>query len=245
VTLAATLVLLLAIALLTGDNRWPEKLGVGGSVHAMTTEPNAGSSTVSERPQDRAQIMLEARIVENQGDDYVDWSPEALRKASRGDLSQLFLSDLGPIDASAGIDAMLLDLERRGILEVLSAPRVMTLDRETAAIQSGTQVPVRTVTDGEATIQYVNATLRLQMQPHLRSDGSIELRVEIQKRYLLDQAGAISDGNSPIQTTEASSSMVVADGGTIALAGMNEQKGQGVDGGKRLVLFVTARVMTP
>ena len=47
----------------------------------------------------------------------------------------------------------------------MSAPKVATLNNEQATIQSGLQIPIQTVANNTVTVQFVNATLRLDVTP--------------------------------------------------------------------------------
>lgn len=191
---------------------------------------------------DTAQIVVEAFIVEVQRPVF-DSGYEAVAAAARGQSA-----DLLPTASGATLAERLATAEESGALTILAAPSFIVRSGERAFVQSGLQIPVQTVTDNTVTVQFVNATLRLEVAPQLRETGEISLHVSAQKRFpdlttVLQKAPA-----SPIQTTELATTLTVADGGTALLGGIFETRGAAQDAakqarGKELVVLVTPRVL--
>lgn len=191
---------------------------------------------------DAAQIVVEAFIVEVQRPVF-DTGYEAVAAAARGQSA-----DLLPTGTGATLAERLKAAEESGALTILAAPRFIVGSGERAYAQSGLQIPVQTVTDNTITVQFVNATLRLEVSPQLRETGEISLHVSAQKRFpdlttVLEKAPA-----SPIQTTELATTLTVADGGSALLGGIFETRGAAQDGanqapGKELVVLVTPRIL--
>jgi type IV pilus assembly protein PilQ len=69
-------------------------------------------------------------------------------------------------------------------------------------------------------VQYVNATLRLQVVPHVTAEGTIIMAVDISKRE--PQLAFVQQGaaNAPISTKDATTQLIVRDGGTAVIGGI-------------------------
>jgi type IV pilus assembly protein PilQ len=127
---------------------------------------------------------------------------------------------LGNILDTFTLNARLQVAESEGLINVLSAPKVVTLNNNAAEIQSGTQIPIQTSANNTTSVQFVNATLRLQVTPHVTAEGTVMLDINVQKReplFALQVAGAPS---APISTKEAKTRVIVRDGGTTVIGGI-------------------------
>lgn len=138
-----------------------------------------------------------------------------------GDNGFLNLS-LGNVLNSFTLDAQLLAAENEGLINVVSAPSIMTISNERATIQSGVQVPLQTVANNTVTTQFVNATLQLSVEPQVTAEGTIQMQIQVQKRE--PQTGIIIPGatNAPIATRDATTTVIVRDGGTAVIGGIYE-----------------------
>ncbi|MGD2115547.1 MAG: type IV pilus secretin PilQ [Acidobacteriota bacterium] len=120
------------------------------------------------------------------------------------------------------LDAVLNAAEEDGLVNILSTPKVATLNNHQATIQSGVQVPIQTVANNTVTVQFVNATLRLEVTPQITADGTVVMDIRIQKREV--QTAFLLPGatNAPISTKEAQTQVLVRDGGTAVIGGIYE-----------------------
>jgi len=127
---------------------------------------------------------------------------------------------LGNILNTFQLDAVLNAAEQDGLVNILSTPKVTTLNNHQAVIQSGIQVPIQTVANNTVTVQYVNATLRLEVTPQITADGTVVMDLRIQKREV--QTAFVLPGatNAPIATREAETQVLVRDGGTAVIGGI-------------------------
>src|SRR4029077_4140235 len=89
-----------------------------------------------------------------------------------------------------------------------------------AEIQSGLQIPVQTIANSTVTVQYVNATLRLDVTPQVTAEGTVLMTINISKRE--PQLAFLVPGatNAPIATKDAKTRLVVRDGGTAVIGGI-------------------------
>ncbi|MEE8368489.1 MAG: secretin N-terminal domain-containing protein, partial [Thermoanaerobaculia bacterium] len=92
---------------------------------------------------------------------------------STGGANGILSLSLGNVLNSFTLDAVLTAAESEGLINVLSAPRVTTLNNQPASIQSGLQIPIQTVANNTVSVQFVNATLRLQVTPHVTAEGTV------------------------------------------------------------------------
>jgi len=127
---------------------------------------------------------------------------------------------LGNVTNSLKINAQLQAAETEGLINVLSAPKIATLNNERAEIQSGLQIPIQTVANNTVSVQFVNATLRLSVTPHVTAEGTVLMEIEIQKREPQLAFAVAGAQNAPIDTKEARTRVIVRDGGTTVIGGI-------------------------
>ena len=86
--------------------------------------------------------------------------------AAVGPTSGLSLVNMG---ANYRLDAVLTAAESRGLLKILSRPRVITQNNIQAVVRQGVQIPVVTAAQlgGPPTVTYVQAFLRLTVTPQI------------------------------------------------------------------------------
>jgi type IV pilus assembly protein PilQ len=127
---------------------------------------------------------------------------------------------LGNVTGSFNIDMVLAAAESEGLINILSAPKIATLNNETASIQSGLQIPIQTISNNTVSVQFVNATLRLEVTPHVTAEGTVLMDIDIQKREPQLAFAVVGASNAPISTKDASTRVIVRDGGTTVIGGI-------------------------
>ena len=181
------------------------------------------------------QIMIEARIVEANVDYErglgVRWGGSLAGGRLKGaeEASPLFV-DLGLENPKPGIgfgllgDGRLLDLElsameKSGNGEIISQPKVMTADKETARILKGSEVPYQeSGANGSTSTTFREASLSLEVTPQILPGGQVSMQVKVTKDepdYLNTQAGI-----PPIRKNEVTARVQIADGQTIVIGGV-------------------------
>ena len=113
-----------------------------------------------------------------------------------------------------------LMITRDGIVKIISAPRVMTQDNLAAMIQSGVQIPVQTTANNTTTVQYIDATLKLQVTPQITAEGTIVMKIDVQKKEPLTGLTVAGGQNAPLSTRQAQTQVMVKDGGTTVIGGI-------------------------
>ncbi|MGA9494483.1 MAG: type IV pilus secretin PilQ [Terriglobales bacterium] len=119
------------------------------------------------------------------------------------------------------IDVLLTMAESRGLLKVLSRPRIVTQNNIQAVVKQGTKIPIMTsATIGTpATASYVDAFLRLTVTPQITSEGTIFLNVDVENT-LPDFGHEDTNGNPALITQQATTQVLVTDGGTVVIGGV-------------------------
>jgi type IV pilus assembly protein PilQ len=95
---------------------------------------------------------------------------------------------------------------------------VAVLDNQEAKIQQGTSVPFLSQTDSQVTTIFVEATLVLEVTPHVTPDGSILMKLRVANDE--PDFATPSDAGPPIKRKEAKTNIMVKDGETAVLGGI-------------------------
>jgi type IV pilus assembly protein PilQ len=118
------------------------------------------------------------------------------------------------------IDAVLTMAESRGLLKVLSRPRVVTQNNIQAIVKQGVRVPIVTQAQlgGPPTVTYVDAFLRLTVVPQITSENTIFLNVDVENTT--PNFAQEVQGNPELITQQATTQVLVTDGGTVVIGGV-------------------------
>jgi len=192
------------------------------------------------------QVMIEARIIETTKTFSrslgIDWGFTGVADQAHGNTTGLQFPYHGTADGGVNLltggsngfinlalgnvldtftlDARLQAAEGEGLVNVLSAPKVATLNNSSASIQSGVQLPIQTTANNTTTVQFVNATLKLQVTPHVTAEGTVMMDINVQKREPLFAFQAVGAPSAPIATKDARTRVIVRDGGTTVIGGI-------------------------
>jgi type IV pilus assembly protein PilQ len=196
------------------------------------------------------QVMVEARIVEANVD-YdkalgVEWrgvsvgdnnfvvggSRSLIKGTNPLEIQGGNFVDMGVAGASSGLnlgfitDNTLLDLElsameKTGNGEVISQPKVVTSDKETAKILKGSEIPYQEASSSGATsTSFKQAALSLEVTPQITPDNRIIMEVKVTKDAPDFSNAAASGGVPAITKNEVNAKVLVADGETIVIGGV-------------------------
>jgi type IV pilus assembly protein PilQ len=118
------------------------------------------------------------------------------------------------------LDAILTMAESRGLLKILSRPRVVTQNNIQAVVRQGVRIPVVTLAQlgGPPTVTYVDAFLRLTVVPQITSENTIFLNVDVENTT--PDFGRAINGNPTLITQQATTQVLVTDGGTVVIGGV-------------------------
>lgn len=138
--------------------------------------------------------------------------------------------DLGVANRTAGFgigyvtDNLLLDLEltameASGNGEVVSQPKVVTSDKETAKILKGSEIPYQQASSSGATsVTFVEAALSLEVTPQITPDNRIIMEVKVTKDA--PDFSRLVQNTPTIDKNEVNAKVLVADGETIVIGGV-------------------------
>ena len=133
------------------------------------------------------------------------------------------LGALGFILGKTGANPMLLDLrisagEQEGLVKTISRPRIVTMDNKAAKIEQGESIPYQTTSASGTQTTFVNASLSLEVTPHITPDGSVLMKIKATR----NSVGTVPTGATApsIYTKEASTEVIVKDGETTVMGGI-------------------------
>lgn len=119
------------------------------------------------------------------------------------------------------ISDLLLDLELSAMQadnkgEVISSPKVLTADKQTARIMSGTQIPYQEASaSGATSTSFIEAALSLEVTPNITPEGRIGMDLSIE-----NGSPTIVNGATAISKDSIKTNVVVDDGQTVVLGGV-------------------------
>ena len=129
---------------------------------------------------------------------------------------------VGFVNEDVQIQMELNALESKGRGEIVSQPKVITGDKQEAVIKSGSEVPYQeSSANGETTISFKEAVLKLQVTPSITPDDRIIMKLEINQDSIGDLVPSGNGGVVPtIDTTELTTQVLVGNGETVVLGGV-------------------------
>ncbi|WP_092389512.1 type IV pilus secretin PilQ family protein [Halopseudomonas salegens] len=138
--------------------------------------------------------------------------------------------DLGVLGATSGIgigfisnnailDLQLSAMESTGNGEIISQPKVVTSDKETAKILKGSEIPYQeAASSGATTTAFAEAVLSLEVTPQITPDNQVIMDVIVTKDEP-DFTNTVN-GIPTIRKNEVTAKILVADGETIVIGGV-------------------------
>jgi general secretion pathway protein D len=124
-------------------------------------------------------------------------------------------------------------------VKVLSTPSIVVVNNQAATLQVGNQVPIST---GSATVltanntvvntvDYRNTGIILHVSPRVSADGSVRLEIEQEISSVVPSTNATANLTPTIQERKVKSSISIANGQTVLLAGLiQDQKNENRSG---------------
>ena len=159
------------------------------------------------------------------GTDGLNWSFPTSGAAAGLGSGMLGISVLNP-SQGVMVNLELSAMESDGKGKILSSPRIVTGDQQKAMIESGVQVPYRSVSSNGTNVQFKDAVLSLAVTPRITPDGRVLMELEIKKDEP-DWARAVA-GEPPIDKKLVKTNVLVANGETAILGGVYEQNDKSV-----------------
>jgi type IV pilus assembly protein PilQ len=124
------------------------------------------------------------------------------------------------IGAAYRLDAVLTMAESRGLVKILSRPRIVTQNNVAATVRQGLHIPIVTAAQlgGPPTTSYTDAFLRLTVTPQITVENTIFLAVDVENTT--PDFGTTVGGNPTLLTQQATTQVLVTDGGTVVIGGV-------------------------
>jgi type IV pilus assembly protein PilQ len=111
-------------------------------------------------------------------------------------------------------------MQAEGKGEIVSSPRVITSNQQTAIIEQGTEIPYQEASSSGATsVSFKEALLKLEVTPQITPDDHIVMDLKVNK----DAVGVIFNGVPSIDTQSVETQVLVSNGETVVLGGVYEQ----------------------
>jgi len=108
-------------------------------------------------------------------------------------------------------------LSSTGDAEIVSQPKVITTNGQTAEIESGQELPYVVVNDGTPTIEFKDVVLSLKVTPQITPGDRVALELELTQ----DSVGSVlPNGEVSINKNFLKTSVIVKDNDTIVLGGV-------------------------
>ncbi len=174
---------------------------------------------------------------------------------------------VGTFDVFGNINATLGLAETQDEVKIISSPRIVAVNNETASILQGTNVPIRTVSQANGvtttSVSYKEIEMKLEVTPQVTSENDVIMQINL-KRDFATMIGQQSEPN--INRREAKTKVLVRNGQTAVIGGVyqsdmdnNEQgipwfknipvlgwlfKNRTIDDNKsELLVFLTPRIL--
>jgi type IV pilus assembly protein PilQ len=126
------------------------------------------------------------------------------------------------------VDAKLTASELEGKTNIVSSPKISTLNGQEAIIKQGVEVPyLERDSSGNATVKFKNVDLLLKVTPTVSEDDRVTMKIFITKNDVIDPTSA----EPALSTNEANTNILVEDGDTIVIGGILKDAKKFSEGG--------------
>ena len=150
---------------------------------------------------------------------------------------------LGNVLDSFTLDIALQAFENEGKVRILSSPKIATQNNQTATIEQGTQIPVVTTTAVEINVQFISASLKLEVTPQITAEDTVIMNVTVENNSpdFVNRVGDVP----PIITEKARTQILVRDGSTAVIGGIFKLSESNATAGVRAQGHPGARLAVP
>ena len=115
------------------------------------------------------------------------------------------------------IDAKLEASEVEGKTNILSAPKIITLDNKKAKIKQGFEIPYQERdSSGNSTVRFKDVDLLLEVTPSVTPDSRIAMNIFVTKNEVFEQ----TTQGPALSTNEAETEILIDDGDTVVIGGI-------------------------
>jgi type IV pilus assembly protein PilQ len=115
------------------------------------------------------------------------------------------------------VDAVLAASEVEGKTNIISAPKIVTLDNKKATIKQGFEVPyIERDSSGETTTKFKDVDLLLEVTPTVTPDNRISMLILVTKNDIFRE----TELGPALSTNETNTEIIVDDSSTIVIGGI-------------------------
>ncbi len=120
------------------------------------------------------------------------------------------------------LDIQISAAEQNNEIRIISNPRILTSDNQSALIKSGSEIPYQVEEEaGKFKIEFKEAVILLEVTPHIVADDMIYMDVLVKK----DEPGIREvKGNPIISKKEAKTRILMKDGDTLIIGGLTTDR---------------------
>ena len=195
------------------------------------------------------QVVIEVKVVEttltNTENLGIDWTVKGTAQGAKSptvfpfkaEASSEFLSGAFPAPAATNfaygtlntstLSAVLEMLKSRSNTNILSNPKIVTLDNQMARIVVGSQYPIPTYTYNEQQAklqvsgwQYKDIGIIFEVTPHVNNAGFVTIDLQPKITAILDFVTVENTQLPRLSTEEATTKVMIKDGDTLVIAGL-------------------------
>jgi len=105
-------------------------------------------------------------------------------------------------------------------LNIISAPKILTLNNKKATIRQGVRYPYNKLVDGETRTEFIDVDLKLEVEPLITPDMRIAMKIFVSN----NEIGAVINNAQSFTTKEANTELLVNDGETIVIGGIRKTR---------------------
>lgn len=115
------------------------------------------------------------------------------------------------------LNAAIAAAETKSLAKTISRPTIVTQNNVPGTVQQGAQIPIQTSINNTISVQFIAATLQLTVTPQVTEDGNIFLQIMVNNAA---PGPALTFAGPTINTQQASTQVLVPDGGTVVFGGV-------------------------
>jgi type IV pilus assembly protein PilQ len=125
---------------------------------------------------------------------------------------------MGAINGAFNLDLQLSALEKKGKVQIVSRPKVVTQNNKPAEVAQGFQIPIQSVANNTVTVQFKDAALKLTVTPQITGANTVIMQIALENGQP-DFSRSVA-GNPSINTQRANTQVQVPDGVTTVIGGI-------------------------
>lgn len=129
---------------------------------------------------------------------------------------------MGTLNGSFNLDVALSALEKKGHGRILSTPRVVMQNNVEAEMYQGIQIPIQTISNNTVTVTFKDAALSLKVRPQITASDTVIMDIKLENASP-DYSREVN-GIPPIDTQRAVTQVLVSDGDTTVIGGIQVQR---------------------